>query len=306
MSVLELIFGLLIFPGFLFTVIAGLMLSWLDRKLTARLQWRVGPPWYQPWADLFKLFGKEMFVPQGSATAVFLLAPLLGTVVMTIIAVMIWSMNFYPRLGFVGDLIVLVYLFALPTIGVFLAGTASRNPLASVGASREMMMYFGYEIPFLIAVAVIIVKAGGAIKLGEIIMAQHCTKPFMYSFSGAVTALVLIMVIAAKLSIVPFDAAEAEQEIMAGPLIEYSGIGLAFFRLTRAMMLFVLPLFFISFLWGGFASWWALPKFLVIFVLLVLIKNTNPRLRIDQALRFFWSTVSGLAVIGLVLALLGL
>lgn len=306
MNALELIFDLLIFPGFLFTAAVGLLLSWLDRKLTARLQWRVGPPWYQPFADLLKLFGKEMFVPQGSATAVFLVAPLLGTVVMTIIAVMIWLMNFYPRLGFVGDLIVLVYLFALPTIGVFLAGTAARNPLASVGASREMMMYFGYEVPFLIAVAAIVVKAGGAIKLGEIIMAQHGTRPFLYSFSGAITALVLIMVIAAKLGIVPFDAAEAEQEIMAGPFIEYSGLGLAFFRLTRAMMLFVLPLFFLSVLWGGFASWWALPKFLVIFVLLILIKNTNPRFRIDQALHFFWNTVSGLAVIGLVLALFGL
>jgi NADH-quinone oxidoreductase subunit H len=215
-------------------------------------------------------------------------------------------MNFHPDRGFIGDLIVLVYLFAIPTIGIFLGGAASRNPLASVGASREMTMYFGYEVPFLIAVATVIVKAGGTIKLGEIILAQQSAGPFLYSISGVIAGLVMLLVVQAKLGFTPFDAAEAEQEIMAGPFIEYSGVTLAFFRITRAMMLFVLPLFIVSMLWGGFTTWWAAAKFLAIFVLLVLIKNTNPRVRIDQALRFFWTWLSAAAAIGLILALFGL
>ncbi len=306
MNVLYLLFGIIVFPGFLFTVTAGLLLSWIDRKVSARLQWRSGPPWFQPWADLAKLFGKETVVPQGSATAVFLVAPLLGIVAMTIIATMVYVMNFHPDRGFIGDLIVLVYLFAIPTIGIFLGGVASRNPLASVGASREMTMYFGYEVPFLIAVATVIVKAGGTIKLGEIILAQQSAGPFLYSISGVIAGLVMLLVVQAKLGFTPFDAAEAEQEIMAGPFIEYSGVTLAFFRITRAMMLFVLPLFIVSMLWGGFTTWWAAAKFLAIFVLLVLIKNTNPRVRIDQALRFFWTWLSAAAAIGLILALFGL
>jgi len=304
--VLKLLFGIIIFPGFLSTVAAGLLLSWIDRKVTARLQWRSGPPWYQPWADLAKLFGKETIVPQGSATAVFLVAPLLGIVAMTIIAAMVYTMNIHPDRGFIGDLIVLVYLFTIPTIGVFLGGTASRNPLASVGASREMTMYLGYEVPFLIAIATVIVKAGGTIKLGEIILAQRSAGPFLYSISGVIAGLVMLLAVQAKLGFSPFDSPEAEQEIMAGPFIEYSGVALAFFRITKAMMLFVLPLFIVSILWGGFTTWWAAAKFLAIFVLLVLIKNTNPRVRIDQALRFFWTWLSAAAAIGLVLALFGL
>ena len=303
---LKLLFGIIIFPGFLSTVAAGLLLSWIDRKVTARLQWRSGPPWYQPWADLAKLFGKETIVPQGSATAVFLVAPLLGIVAMTIIAAMVYTMNIHPDRGFIGDLIVLVYLFTIPTIGVFLGGTASRNPLASVGASREMTMYLGYEVPFLIAIATVIVKAGGTIKLGEIILAQRSAGPFLYSISGVIAGLVMLLAVQAKLGFSPFDSPEAEQEIMAGPFIEYSGVALAFFRITKAMMLFVLPLFIVSILWGGFTTWWAAAKFLAIFVLLVLIKNTNPRVRIDQALRFFWTWLSAAAAIGLVLALFGL
>ncbi|MDH5684729.1 MAG: NADH-quinone oxidoreductase subunit H, partial [candidate division WOR-3 bacterium] len=106
----------------------------------------------------------------------------------------------------------------------------------------------------------------------------------------------------AKLGYVPFDIPEAEQEIMAGPFLEYSGASLAMFRLTRAMMLFLLPLFLITLFWGGFANFWAIPKFLLIVVLIVLIKNTNPRLRIDQALKFFWIGLGGLAIISMILA----
>jgi NADH-quinone oxidoreductase subunit H len=93
---------------------------------------------------------------------------------------------------------------------------------------------------------------------------------------------------------------------MAGPYIEYSGVALAMYKVVRAMMLFLLPLFLISLLWGGFADWWAIPKFLLIIVLIVLMKNTNPRIKIDQALRFFWIGVGALSIIGLVLAVYGL
>ena len=110
----------------------------------------------------------------------------------------------------------------------------------------------------------------------------------------------------AKLSFVPFDIPEAEQEIMAGPYIEYSGVALAVYKVTRAMMFFLLPLLFISVLWGGFANWWAILKFLLLVVLIVLVKNTNPRLRIDQSLRFFWLGMGILSIIGLIFAFYGL
>jgi NADH-quinone oxidoreductase subunit H len=306
MNIVRILFQYIIFPGFLFTGIVGLFLTWIDRKVTARVHWRVGPPWFQPYADFLKLLLKETIIPEGSSKTLFLLAPLFGVVSMPILAVMLFSMNFNPTSTFVGDLIVIVYLLALPPIGIIIGGSASKNVLAGVGASREMTQYFAYELPFLVAIATIILKAGGSIKFGEIILAQQANGPFLYSISGVIAAVVVLLCIQAKLSFVPFDIPEAEQEIMAGPYIEYSGVTLAMYKLGRAMMLFLLPLFLISLLWGGFADWWAIPKFLLIIVLIVLIKNTNPRLRIDQALKFFWIGIGILSIIGLVLAYYGL
>ncbi len=306
MNIIKTLFSYIIFPGFLFTAVVGLFVTWIDRKVTARVHWRVGPPWYQPYADFLKLLLKETIIPEGSSKIIFLLGPILGLIGMSILAVMLFSMNFNPHTSFVGDLIVIIYLLALPPIGVILGGSASRNPLASVGASREMTQYFAYELPFLISLAIIILKAGGHIKFGDIIIAQHTSGSFLYSISGIIAGVVIFFTMQAKLSFVPFDIPEAEQEIMAGPYIEYSGVALAVYKLTRAMMFFLLPLFFISVLWGGFADWWAVLKFLVLVVLIVLVKNTNPRLRIDQSLKFFWLGLGIFSIIGLIFAFYGL
>ncbi len=306
MNIVRIIFSYIIFPGFVFTAVVGLFLTWIDRKVTARIHWRVGPPWFQPYADFLKLLLKETMIPEGSSKTLFLLGPLLGLVGMSIFAVMLFNMNFNPSGSFVGDLIVIIYLLALPPIGIIIGGSASKNPLASVGASREMTLYFAYELPFLIALTSIILKAGGSIKFGEIILAQQAEGPFLYSISGVIAAVVIFLSIQAKLSFIPFDIPEAEQEIMAGPYIEYSGVALAIYKMTRAMMLFLLPLFLISVLWGGFANWWAILKLLLIIVLIILVKNTNPRLRIDQALKFFWVGIGTLSTIGLILAFYGL
>ncbi len=306
MNIVRILFSYIIFPGFIFTAVVGLFLTWIDRKVTARIHWRVGPPWFQPYADFLKLLLKETIIPEGSSKTLFLLGPLLGLIGMSIFAVMLFNMNFNPSGSFVGDLIVIIYLLALPPIGIIIGGSASKNPLASVGASREMTQYFAYELPFLIALVSIIIKAGGSVKFGEIILAQQASGPFLYSISGVIAGVVIFLCIQAKLSFVPFDIPEAEQEIMAGPYIEYSGVTLAIYKMTRAMMLLLLPLFLISVLWGGFANWWAILKLLLIVVLIILVKNTNPRLRIDQALKFFWVGIGALSIIGLVLAFYGL
>ena len=305
MNILLTILSFIIFPGFLFTAVIGLLLTWVDRKVSARVQMRVGPPWYQPFADFLKLLLKETTIPEGAQKTVFLLAPLLGIIALPIVAVMLFSMNFNPYASFVGDLIVLIYLLALPPLGLILGGSASKNPLSAVGASREMTLYFGYELPFLAAILVPVVKTG-SIRIGDIVLYQQFHGSILYSLSGVIAAIVALICVQAKLGYAPFDIAEAEQEIMAGPLLEYSGVSLALFRLTRAMMLFILPLFLITIFWGGFADFWAILKFLLIIVLIILIKNTNPRLRIDQALKFFWIGLGSLAIISIILAILKL
>jgi len=304
-TALRTLFQFVVFPGFLFTAVVGMALTWVDRKVSARVQWRVGPPWYQPFADFLKLLLKETVIPRGASRALFLLAPLLGVVAMTVIGAMLFLMNFDPTRSFVGDTIVLVYLFALVPLGLILGGSSSRNSLGAVGASREMTLYFGYELPLILALLVPIIKAA-SLRLGTIVLFQQQVHPALYSISGVLGMLVGLICMQAKLGVTPFDIAEAEQEIMSGPLIEYSGVALALFRLSRAMMYLLLPVFLITMFWGGIADWWMIPKFLLLFVLMVLIKNTNPRLRIDQALKFFWLVMTPVAIAAVVLAVVGL
>jgi len=299
---MKILFWFLIFPGFLFSSVVGLLLTWVDRKVTARIHWRVGPPWYQPFADFSKLLLKETLVPEGVSKILFLLAPVLGIMAMTSIAVMLFSMNFYPHQTFLGDLIVLIYLLALPPLGTIIGASASRNPLSAVGASREMTLYFGYELPFLAVILIAIIKTQGQIRIGEIVMYQQMNGPLLYSISGVIATIVMLICTQAKLGYVPFDIAEAEQELMAGVYTEYSGFGLALFKLTKAMMLFLLPCLLITLFWGGLASYWAILKLILFVVLIILIKNTNPRLRIDQALKFFWIGLMPLAIIAIILA----
>ena len=299
-------FRLLVFPGFLFTVVVGMVLTWVDRVVSARVQWRKGPPFLQPFADLFKLLLKQTVVPEHSARLAFMLAPVVGLAAMVIAPLLLFYVSFNPAGSFVGDLVVLVYLLALPPLGLIVGASASRNPISAVGASREMTLYFGYELPFLLALLVPIIKTHGLLRLGDLVAYQQLNGPFLYSASGVIGALIVLAVIQAKLGYVPFDMAEAEQEIMSGVFIEYSGASLALFKLTKAMMLFVLPLFLVTVFWGGIADWWAILKVLAVVVLVILAKNTNPRLRIDQALRFFWFIIGGLGIIAVILAFIKL
>ncbi len=305
------ILAYLLFPGFLFTAIAGMLVSWVDRKVTARVQWRVGPPLLQPLYDFIKLLGKETIVPRGSSKWIFLAAPLLGLIAVTLVSTMVWSAMLWPEKGFTGDLIVMVYFLMIPSLSVILGGFASKNPIASLGASREMKLMLADELPFLIAVFVTVIQAGGAIRLGQLVQYQQTYGWVFGSVSGVLAAIVGVITMQAKLTLVPFDIPEAETEIMSGPFVEYSGPPLAVFKLTRMMMLFTMPAVIVLLFLGGvhFDGWnilWSVLKIGVLLVLITLIRNTNPRLRIDQAVRFMWGPVTVLAVIAVLFAFLGL
>jgi NADH-quinone oxidoreductase subunit H len=122
--------------------------------------------------------------------------------------------------------------------------------------------------------------------------------------------LVALLCMQAKLGFVPFDIAEAETELGSGVLMEYSGALLAIWKLTQAMLLVALPMFLVTVFLGGFATsgWplvWGIGKYVLILVLMILIKNTNPRVRIDQAMKFFWFYCGIALVVAVVLAIIG-
>jgi NADH-quinone oxidoreductase subunit H len=300
LSALGYLFNFVVFPGFLFLSIMGFVVSWVDRKVSARVQWRVGPPIYQPLVDFIKLLGKEVIVPEKTSAVVFLGAPLIGLAGATLAGTIIYLTGLTGK-GFVGDLIVVIYLLLIPSIAIIIGGSASRNPLSSVGASREMTLMLAYELPFIMALLVPVIKSGGNLRLS--VLAANTP---LYSISGVIACIVALIALQAKLTLVPFDIPEAETEIMAGPFVEYSGAPLGVFKLMHEILFFVAPGFLTLVFWGGLNSWWAIPKIVLFLVLFILIKNTNPRLRIDQALKFFWIVMASLAVIALVLALYGL
>lgn len=296
---MKILLDYLIFPGFLFTAVVGILASWIDRKVTARVQWRVGPPLLQPFYDIVKLLGKETIVPQGSKF-IFLFAPLFGMSAAIIVSTLLWNTILDPSATFLGDIIVVLYLLIIPAIAVIIGGFASKNPLASLGASREMKLVLAYELPFILTLIVPIIKAG-SIKLGDIIS----NGMILQSPSGIIAIIVAVLCMQAKLGLVPFDMAEAETEISAGAYIEYSGTSLAIFRLTRYMMLFIMPMVLVTAFMGGIYTFASVSKYVILLVLIILIRNTNPRVRIDQAVRFFWGPMTILAVTAIVLALFG-
>jgi NADH-quinone oxidoreductase subunit H len=299
---LQNLFWILVFPGFVFTVLAGLIASWIVRKVSALVQYRVGPPLLQPFIDVMKLLGKETLIPQQAQKPVFMAAPVVGFASVLLLTTMLWRCLLAPGSTFVGDIVVVIYLMVLPSLALILGSSASASPHASIGTSREMKLVMGYELPLVLAFIVVVIKSGGQLSLAGI--AENATA---LSISGMIAFLVSLLCVQAKLGFVPFDIAEAETEIMSGVLIEYSGALLGLWKLMQAMMLVALPLFLVTVFLGGFGNSWAsgAGKYVLVLVLIILIKNTNPRVRIDQAMKFFWVYCGLASAIAVVLATIG-
>jgi NADH-quinone oxidoreductase subunit H len=294
--------------GFLLTAVIGFLASWFDRKLTARLQYRIGPPLLQPLYDFLKLLEKETLIPKASSRFTFVSAPIVGLISAITVSAILWASNMDPQKTFIGDLIVVIYLFLVPTISIVLGGFASGNPLASLGASRELKLLLSYELPFILAILVAVIKSDFSLRLGEILLAQAKNGMVAVSWSGGLAMLIAVICMQGKLALVPFDTPEAETEIAHGVMIEYSGALLAAYHLMKNMMLFALPFFIIIVYLGGLKVkglplLYGMLEYVGLVAFLTLIRNTNPRFRTEQVLKFFWGPVTTLAAVAVGLAL---
>jgi NADH-quinone oxidoreductase subunit H len=305
------LFYFFVFPGLLFAAVTGAFLSWFDRKITARVQFRAGPPLLQPFYDFFKLLlVKETIIPKYGSPVIFLLAPLFAVFGATMAGVFIMLPLCNITTGFKGDLLVIFYLLTIPSFSYILGAIASGNPLAAVGGSREMKLILSYEFTFLLVIAGVIMKCGQEIDLYTIIHTQQTGTPFISSISGVFLFIAAIFCIQAKLALVPFDMPEAEAEITEGIFIEYSGAAYSMIKLAKYIMLFILPAFVIALLMNGFKLSglniiWAFLKVLALVLILTLIRNTNPRVKIKQAMSFFLIWMNLLVVIAIVLIFFG-
>ncbi|HDP68250.1 MAG TPA: NADH-quinone oxidoreductase subunit H [Candidatus Marinimicrobia bacterium] len=303
------LFHLLVFPGMLFTAIAGLLVGWLDRKVSAWFQFRVGPPLLQNFNDFFKLLGKETIIVKDAVKSVFVLAPLAAFAVLTLIATIIGMALFY-NLGFAGDMFVVMYLTMTFSVMVILGGSATGNVYSSIGAGREMKLLLADELAFILVFLVPIVKSGYQVQFDQILSYQQNAGAIIGSPSGIIAFIIGLLCIQAKMTLAPFHIPEAETEIVEGPFMEYSGPLLAFWKLDHYMMYVIFPFLLVVLFLGGFnlmglGFLWSLLKYLAIVVVMIIIKNTNPRIRIDTTLNFFWKYASPLAFIAVILAVLG-
>jgi NADH-quinone oxidoreductase subunit H len=305
---LELFFYLLIFPGFLFTAILGLTVGWVDRKVSARFQYRVGPPFLQNFNDFFKLLGKETIIVKDGVHSMFVVAPFISFAMLVLVSAIVGTSLFF-NISFGGDLIVIMYLLMIFSVMVVLGGSASGNVYSSLGAGREIKLLLADELAFILVLLVPIIKSGYQLDLGNILAAQ-ADGMFIGSASGIIAFIIGLLCIQAKMTLPPFNIPEAETELVEGPFMEYSGPPLGFWKLNHFIMYVIFPFLLVLLFWGGFSFngieiLWSFLKYLLIVVLMIIIKNTNPRIRIDTALDFFWKYATPLVLIAIVLAVFG-
>ncbi|MCX6992276.1 MAG: NADH-quinone oxidoreductase subunit H [Kiritimatiellaeota bacterium] len=302
------LFHLLIFPGFLFLFVFALAMEFVDRKLYARLQNRVGPPWFQPFADFIKLSAKEDIVPEKADAIMFRLMPVfaLAAVVTAFFYIPMWGPQ--ALFSFSGDLIVVIYLLTIPTLTFFLAGWHSTSLFSMIGATRTLTQLFAYEVPLFMAIlAPALLANTWSLSAMTVFYDQHPA----YAGLNVIGFIVALIALQGKLERVPFDIPEAETEIVGGTFTEYSGRLLALFRLAIDIEAVVgasliaavfLPFGFGLGAAGGFVIY--VVKVLIIIALLALLRTVLARLRIEQMVIFCWKVVAPAALLQLLINLI--
>lgn len=279
------IIELLLFPSGLFVLALGLAYEWVDRKLLAQMQNRIGPRWFQPFADLIKLLAKEEIVPEGVNRVLFLGLPVVALAGALTAALYVPLLGLAPAYSFPGDLIVTVYLLSLLTLCMGLAGANTLDRFSLIGATRTLTQLFSYEAPFMLALLAPALVAGTWQISGIVAHADGqwmlLTQPL-----GFIVAIIGLM---GKLEMPPFDAPEAETEIVAGALTEYSGRGYALFRLGKNVELVVGLTLVAAFYLGGVLN----PidfvlKTGALLLVMVGVHAVMTRMRIEQTVGLWW------------------
>ena len=310
---------ILIFPGFLFCFVIGLLLCGIDRKLVAKMQKRVDPPIVQPFYDFFKLLGKETIIPACANRTVFLVAPLIGLAALVVIQLFIPVFSFSAFSG-MADIIVILYLMLIPALAAILGAASSGSPYAGVGLSREMVVIISCELPLVLVLLAVAKTVGDALGTGlcfsltEIAAYQAANGSLITKLSMIPAAVAFMMVIPGETGNHPFDAAEAETELCEGMLAEYSGAPLGVYKLSHAIKMLTLTSLFVALFLGGIGTGIIIVDAIIMIVLCVvltaicisLVHAITARLKIEQIFKYYWTVVSGIALISLVLAWYGL
>ncbi len=290
---------------------------WLERKFAGRVQDRLGPnrtgPYglFQTFADLGKLLTKEDITPAGADKFIFNLAPLLSVVAV----ILIWAVVPFSKEWIGADVNVGVLYFtavgSLGTLSILLAGWGSNNKYALLGAFRVIAALISYEIPMVLSILVPVILAG-TMSMQGIVEAQH----IWYVFVVPVTAVMFFTSSLAEIGRSPFDLIEAESEIVAGFNIEYSGMKFGMFFAAEFLHAFTISVLTAILFFGGWRGIgariegvggdvlgfvWLFLKSVGLYLLVMLIRNTVPRIRIDHMMSLNWKFLVPLSLVNLVM-----
>ncbi|MDQ1280277.1 MAG: NADH-quinone oxidoreductase subunit [Thermoproteota archaeon] len=308
-------FGILVFPGLLFILTLALLYDWIERKMAARMQNRMGPSFagpagiLQPLADYIKLFTKEEIIPEGVNTFIYTLSPIISfsIFVLAILFIPINGLNVFGSAGFEGDLLL---IFALATFGsftIFLSGWSSSNPYSEMGSVRVLYQFLGYDIPTIL-LAISPAMLAGSLSMTNIVRMQAI--PFVFIIPWVFVLFTISM--QAELEEDPFDIPHAGTEIVAGYETEFSGGKLAFLNLTRDMQIVFGAAVTVTLFLGGplgpvlfSPSWlwytlWFVLKSILVICIIEGIECACARLRIDQVIRGNWKLMIPLSIASLI------
>jgi formate hydrogenlyase subunit 4 len=304
--------------------ILGMVYKGLDRKLAAQMQGRIGPPLRQPFFDVVKLMTKENVVPDHAIDWLYNLMPVIGLVAVGTLLFYLPLGGFAPLLAGYGDLILILYLLAVPSLAMMVGGFSAGTPFATVGAQREMVMMMAYEFPLAVTLVSLAwrlsVELPGASVFSLSVLSAHplWTMVGPLGIIGLVILFAALLVVTpAELAKIPFDIPEAETEIAGGLLAEYSGRNMAMFYLADAIKMVVMGsltvalfvpyglsgVFGLAGFWGGLVdvAFYLVKVFLVIFFAVIVARVGFARLKIAQATRFFWLPVTAASLVGTLL-----
>jgi NADH-quinone oxidoreductase subunit H len=307
-------------------MVVDIFLVWVERKVVARFQDRIGPnrlgPWglIQPFADIIKLIIKEDTTPDGADKVVYNIAPLLSMMSVLIL----WAVvPLAPQIIGVDLNIGALYIIAAGAIGtlsIIMAGWASNNKFALIGAFRQVAVMVSFEVPMLTMLLIPTIFAG-SMGFNAVIQAQY---PIPFVLLAPLAAIIFLIAAIAELGRAPFDMAEGESELVAGFNTEYSGMKFGMFYAGELLHAFTFGGFWAILFFGGYGLFglekipalaWLNNPFIHIFVLIVKamigywiimwIKYTLMRIRIDHMLAFNWKFLTPLAfVLLMVIALM--
>jgi len=299
-------------------LVIDILLVWIERKVVARFQDRLGPnrvgPFglIQPFADIIKLFIKENITPKGVDKVVYNLAPVLSVFSVLILWAIIPLAPVIIGVDLNVGLLYLVAAGAIGTLSIIMAGWSSNNKFALLGAFRQVAAMISYEIPMVVALLVPTVLAGTMGLLGI----SKAQQGLWYVVLSPLGALIFLISAVAELGRTPFDLSEGESEVVAGFHIEYSGMKFGWFYAGELLHAFTFGGFWGILFFGGYhlfgletlgplvAAAIVLFKALLGYWIIMWIKYTLMRIRIDQMMAFNWKFLVPLSLLVLMVTAL--